>query len=176
MTPRARSGERSRFGRRHWFAFLVTGLVLVVVQLWPHEEARITNLLQGLCAQLNQTRDPATLAQLRHTLSSALLPNASVRVTELNEDAEGRAEIEQRAEQLLSRGVPLSFALSGVEVHLSGKLARADFDLLVTPHGSGEQRRELRRTRVRLVQSSGQWRIEAVEVDPVAESPPEARP
>ncbi|MEP7051368.1 MAG: hypothetical protein ABJB12_13495 [Pseudomonadota bacterium] len=167
----------SRLPRRHWiFAAAALLAALVVLQLWPRDETRITSLLQGLCAQLNETRDPATLAQLRAVLASSLLPDASVRVTELNEDAESRAEVQQRAGLLLSGGVPLSFALSSVEVHLSGALARADFDLLVMPRGSGEQRRELRHSRVRLHKGDGEWRIEAIEVDPVADSPPEARP
>ena len=152
------------------------GLGFIGLQLWPRDESRITGLLQDLCAQLNETRDTATLAQLRQMLDRSLLPNASVRVSELDVLAEGRAEVEQRAAQLLSNGVPLSFALSSIEVHVSGKLARADLDLLVMPRGSGEQRRDLRRTRVRLSKDHGDWRIEAVEIDALAESEPEARP
>ena len=167
----------SRLGRRHRIAGIaILGLGLIGLQFWPRDETRITSLLQGLCAELNETRDVATLAQLRQALDSALLPNASVRVTELDLAAEGRAEVEQRAGQLLSNGVPLSFALSSIEVHVSGKLARADMDLLLMPRGSGEQRRDVRRTRVRLNESSGAWRIEAVDIDAVAESEPEARP
>lgn len=172
-----RSSERSRPGRGQWLVgAAVFGLLLIGIQLWPRDETRITSLLEGLCAQLNETRDAASLAELRQTLRSTLVPSASVRVAELNEDAEGRAAVEERAGQLLSSGVPLSFALSSIEVHRSGQLARADFDLLVAPRGSGEQRRELRRTRVRLAKSDGKWRIEAIEVDRVADSPPEARP
>ena len=164
-------------GRRHWVAGIaIIGLGLIGVELWPRDETRISSLLQALCAELNETRDAATLAQLRQGLSSALLPNASLRVTELDLDAEGSAEVEQRAGQLLSSGVPLSFGLSSVEVHVSGKLARVDLDLLVMPRGSGEQRRDVRHTRVRLSKSGGDWRIEAVEIDGVAESEPEARP
>jgi len=55
-------------------------------------------------------------------------------------------------------------------------LARVDADLSVTVRGSGEQRRELRRTRVRLRKPSSRWQIENVEVDPVEFAEPEARP
>ena len=167
----------SRLGRRHWIAGIaVVAVGLVGSELWPRDETRITGLLNGLCAQLNETRDGASLAQLRQALSTELLPNASLRVVELDLDAEGSDEIARRASALLASGVLVSFALSSMEVHVSGALARVDLDLLVTPSGSGEQRRDLRHTRVRLSKTGGAWRIEAVEIDGVAESQPEARP
>ncbi len=164
-------------GRRHWIAGIaVVALGLVGFELWPRDATRITGLLNGLCAQLNETRDGASLAQLRQALSTALLPNASLRVIELDLDAEGSDEIARRANELLTSGVPVSFALSSMDVHVSGALARVDLDLLVMPRGSGEQRRDLRHTRVRLSKADGAWRIEAVEIAGVADSQPEARP
>jgi hypothetical protein len=132
--------------------------------------------LNDLCAKLNQTHDEATLVDLQQSLSKALLPNASVRVTELGVDLQGADEVTQRMRELLASGVPLSFALNSLEVHLSGRLARVEVDLLVTTRGSGEQSRDLRHSHVRLAKSVAGWRIEAVEIDPVAASQPEARP
>ncbi len=40
-----------------------------------------------------------------------------------------------------------------------------DADLLLTVSGSGEQRRDLRRTRVLLRKTDAAWRIERVEID-----------
>ena len=150
---------------------------LVGYELWPRDETRIASLLSDLCAQFNEVHDPGSLARLKDSLSTALLPNASARVSELGIDAEGREQITRYvAGGLLSAGAPLSFSLSNVEVHVSGHLARVDLDVLVMPYGSGEQRRDLRHTRVRLSKVEGHWRIEAVEIDGVAESQPEARP
>jgi hypothetical protein len=55
-------------------------------------------------------------------------------------------------------------------------LARVDLDLILTVRGSGEQSRDLRHTHVRLAKSAAGWRIEAVEINAVAPSQPEARP
>jgi hypothetical protein len=165
------------FGRRPLvIAVLVLGLALVGYELVPRDERRITGLLNDLCSKLNQTHDEATLVDLQHSLSKALLPNASVRVTELGLDLQGVDEVTQRARELLTSGVPLSFALNSLEVHLSGRLARVEMDLLVTTRGSGEQSRDLRHSHVRLTKSVAGWRIEAVEIDPVLASEPEARP
>ena len=153
------------------------GVGVVGYELWPRDETRISSLLNELCAQFNEVSDPGSLARLKQSVNSALLPNASVRVAELGIDAEGREEITRyMASGLLAAGAPLSFSLSSIEIHLSGKLARVDLDLLVMPHGSGEQRRDVRHTRVRLNKGGGGWKIEAVEIDGVAESQPEARP
>ncbi|HEY1533657.1 MAG TPA: hypothetical protein VGF76_06550 [Polyangiaceae bacterium] len=165
------------FGRRPLvIAVLVLGLALVGYELAPRDERRITGLLNDLCAKLNQTHDEATLVDLQRSLSKALLPNASVRVTELGFDLQGVDEVTQRTRELLTSGVPLSFALNSLEVHLSGRLARVEVDLLVTTRGSGEQSRDLRHSHVRLSKSVAGWRIEAVEIDPVLASEPEARP
>ncbi len=151
-------------------------LGLLGYELWPSDERRITYLLNDLCAKLNQTRDPASFQQLQSALESALLPSVSVRVMELELAVDGADQAVQRSRDLLTSGVPLSFALNSVEVHLSGRLARVDMDLLVTTRGSGEQSRDLRRSHVRLAKSAPGWRIEAIEVEPVAPSQPEARP
>lgn|GEM_PF-1052346 len=165
------------FGRRPLvIAALVLSLALVGYELLPRDERQIAGLLNDLCAKLNQTHDEVTLVDLQRFLSNALLPNANVRVTELGIDMQGADEITQRMREQLGSGVPLSFALNGLEVHLSGRLARAEVDLLVTTRGSGEQSRDLRHSHVRLAKSAAGWRIEAVEIDPVAASEPEARP
>jgi hypothetical protein len=155
-------------------ALLAAGLV--GFELLPNDERRITRLLNELCVKLNQARDEAALADLERALSSALLPNASVRVSELGLELQGASEVNERLHDLLANGVLLSFALNSVEVHLSGQLARVDLDLLVTTRGSGEQSRDLRHTHVRLAKSAPGWRIEAVEIDALAPSEPEARP
>ncbi len=167
----------SGLGRRPLvLAALALGLALVGYELWPRDERQIASLLNDLCATLNQTHDEATLVDLQHSLSKALLPHASVRVTELGWDLQGADQVMQRMRALLASGVPLSFALNSLEVHLSGRLARVEVDLLVTTRGSGEQSRDLRHSHVRLTQSLAGWRIEAVEIDPVLASEPEARP
>ena len=151
------------------------GLALLGYLLWPRDETRIADLLTDLCAKLNQTRDEARLGELQSFLRAALLPEARVHASEVDADWDGRETVVERARELLS-GPPLSFVLSGIEVHLSGLLARVDADLSVTVRGSGEQRRDLRRTRVRLRKVSATWQIEAVEVDPLESAEPEARP
>jgi ketosteroid isomerase-like protein len=80
-----------------------------------------------------------------------------------------------RAGELLDEP-PLTFALSNVEVKVSGRLARVDADLALSIRGGGEQRRELRHSRVRLAKHADRWQIEAIEVDPIVPSEPEARP
>ena len=165
------------FGRRPLvFVGLAALLALTGYELLPRDERQITSSLNGLCAKLNQAHDEAGLAELQRALRGALLPNANVRVTELGIDVQGADEITQRAREQLVSGVPLSFALNSLEIHLSGRLARVDVDLLVTARGSGEQSRDLRHTHVRLAKSAAGWRIEAVDIDPVAASEPEARP
>ncbi|HEX3851921.1 MAG TPA: hypothetical protein VHW01_13200 [Polyangiaceae bacterium] len=164
-------------GRRPFvIAALAFGLALVGYELWPRDERQIASLLNELCAKLNQAHDEPGLAELRQSLQSALLPSASVRVTELSIDLQGPGEVIERAREQLASGVPLSFALNSLEVHLSGRLARVNVDLLVTPRGSGEQSRDLRHTHVRLTKIAAGWRIEAIDIDPVAASEPEARP
>jgi hypothetical protein len=167
----------SDFGRRPVLvavALLAAGLV--GYELLPSDERRITHLLNELCVKLNRAHDEAALADLDRALGTALLPSASVRVSELGLELQGASEVSERVHELLASGVPLSFALNSVEVHLSGKLARVDLDLLVTTRGSGEQSRDLRHTHVRLAKSAPGWRIEAVEIDALAPSEPEARP
>jgi hypothetical protein len=167
----------SGLGRRPLLvAVALLAASLVGYELLPNDERRITRLLNELCVKLNQARDEAELGDLERALSLALLPNASVRVSELGLELQGVSEVNERMHELLASGVPLSFALNSVEVHLSGQLARVDLDLLVTTRGSGEQSRDLRHTHVRLAKSAPGWRIEAVEIDALAPSEPEARP
>jgi hypothetical protein len=150
-------------------------LGLLGYQFLPRDETHITSLLTELGTRLNQTRDPASLARLQEFLRRALTPAASIRIDELAQDVQGREAIADHARVLLD-GLPLSFALSSVEVHLSGRLARVDADLTVSVSGSAEQRRELRRTRVRLSKAADAWQIEAIEVEPIAPAQMEARP
>jgi hypothetical protein len=167
----------SAFGRRPLLIVVAAlALGLVSYELWPNDERRIANLLNDSCAKLNQTHDEATLTELKQTLRVAMLPNVSLRVPELELELTGVDPIVERERGLLESGVPLSFALNSLEVHLSGRLARVDVDLLVTTRGSGEQSRDLRHTHVRLAKAAAEWRIEAVDIDPVASSEPEARP
>jgi len=166
----------TRFGRRPLvIAGALFACAIVGYQLMPRDETRINALLDELCTQLNQTKDESSLASLRQFLASALLPQISVRAAELEQELQGIEEVSARAHDLLD-GPPLSFALSNVEVRVGGGLARVEADLVLSVRGGGEQRRDLRHTRVRLAKRDGNWRIEAVEVDPIAPSEPEARP
>ena len=151
------------------------GLGVLGYGFWPREETHISDLLTELCTQLNQTRDEASLIRLQRFLNGKLQPGASVHLVELEQELLGRLDVVAHARDLLS-GPPLTFSLSSIEVRVSGRLARADADLTVTASGSGEQRRELRRTRVRLAKLGDEWQIEAVEVDPIDPAQMEARP
>ena len=165
-----------RLGRRSLvIAVLLFACVIVGYELLPRDETRISALLEEGCAQLNRTRDKSSLSTLQHFLASALLPQVSVHGAELGQDLQGIEEVSARAADLLD-GPPLSFALSSVEIKISGRLARVEAELLVSVRGGGEQRREVRRTRVRLAKHTDRWQIEALEVDPIAFSEPEARP
>ncbi|MEI9936756.1 MAG: hypothetical protein WDO69_05985 [Pseudomonadota bacterium] len=166
----------TRFGRRP-LVIAVALLVCATVgyELLPRDESRISALLDELCARLNQTKDEKSLAALRQFLALALLPQISVHAPELAQDLQGSDEVSARAQDLLE-GPPLSFALSSVVIRVSGRLARVEAELQLSVRGGGEQRREVRRTRVRLAKHEDDWQIEAVEVDPVAPSEPEARP
>jgi hypothetical protein len=150
-------------------------LLVLAYELAPRDEARVERLLNDSCAELNQTRDEASLGRLRQFLSSALRPEVEVRAPELGQALLGLGAVSTRAEELLSVP-PLSFAWSSVETHLSGNRARVDADLWITVRGSGEQHRDLRRSRLTLIKLGESWQIEAVAVDPVAPSEPEARP
>ena len=166
----------SRLGRRPLViaALLFVGAIAVYEWL-PRDETRIRALLEQVCMRLNQTRDESSLASLRQFLPVALLPQISVHAPELAQELQGLEEVSARASDLLE-GAPLSFALSSVDVRVSGKLARVEADLVLSVRGGAEQRRDLRHTRVRLAKHEGPWQIEAVEVDPIAPSEPEARP
>jgi hypothetical protein len=166
----------TRLGRRPLvIAALLFACALVGYELMPRDETRIRDLLDESCTLLNQTKDESSLSSLRQFLATVLLPQISVRAAELTQELEGVPEVSARAQDLLA-GPPLSFALSNVEVTVSGRLARVDADLVVSVRGGGEQRRDLRRTRARLAKRDDRWQIEAVEVDPVVPSEPEARP
>jgi hypothetical protein len=166
----------TRFGRRPLvIAVALFACAIVGYQLMPRDETRISALLDELCTRLNQTKDESSLASLRQFLALALLPQISVRAVEFAQDLSGLDEVSARAHDLLE-GPPLSFALNNVEVRVSGQLARVDADLVLSVRGGAEQRRDLRRTRVRLAKRERGWQVEAVEVDPVAPSEPEARP
>lgn len=165
-----------RLGRRPLvIAVAVLSCALIGYELMPRDERRISALLDELCARLNQTKDDSSLAALREFLPIALLPQVSAHAEELNQELQGIEEVSARAHDLLD-GPPLSFALSSVEVKVSGNLARVEAELLLSVRGGGEQRREVRRTRVRLAKHEDRWQIEAIEVDPIAPSEPEARP
>lgn len=151
------------------------GLGLLAYQFLPRDETRITSLLEELCGRLNQTRDQESLARLQQRLSVLLSPHVELDIDELEQRLLGVRAVSERAADLLT-GAPLTFALSSVEIHLTGHLARVDADLLVTVRGGGEQRRELRRTRLRLVKPDTEWQLEAVEIAAVLPSEPEARP
>jgi len=176
----------TRLGRRPLvLAAVAFAGALVGYQLLPRDEKRINALLQELCGRLNQTRDPATLGALREFLTVALLPEVSLHATELAEDCakfcgafgtlQGLELVSARAGDLLNEP-PLTFALSNVEVRVSDRLARVDADLEVSVRGGAEQRRQVRHSRVRLAKRAGRWQIEAIEVDPIVPSEPEARP
>lgn len=166
----------NRLGRRPLvIAVVVASCALIGYQLLPRDETRIGAILNELCAKLTQTRDASSLSELRQFLHSALLPQASLRAPELGEEISGVDALSARANDLLATA-PLTFAVNSVEIRVSGLLARVEAELLVSVRGGGEQRREVRHTRVRLAKREEQWRIEAVEVDPIAPSEPEARP
>jgi hypothetical protein len=154
-------------------AVLVIGLL--GYGLMPREEQRLTTLLNELCVKANQTRDAATLADLDAALRSELTPSFVARAPELGQDLLGLNDVILHCRDLLT-GVPLSFALTDIEVHVSGELARIDANLIVSPRGSSEQHRDLRATQVRFHKVGKAWRIEAIDVDPVRPSQPEARP
>ena len=152
------------------------GLGLLAYQFLPRDETRITSLLEELCGRLNQTRDQESLVRLQQRLAVLLSPHVELDINELGQRLLGVRAVSERAADLLT-GAPLTFALSSVEIHLTGRhLARVDADLLATVRGGGEQRRELRRTRLRLVKPDKEWQIEAVEIAAVLPSEPEARP
>ncbi|HKO48682.1 MAG TPA: hypothetical protein VJV79_13215 [Polyangiaceae bacterium] len=166
----------TRSGRRPLvIAMAVLSCAVIGYELMPRDERRIGALLDESCARLNQTKDLESLANLRQFLAAALLPQVSVRAPELAQDLQGVSEVSAHAGELLA-GPPLSFALSSVEIKVSGRLARVEAELLVSVRGGGEQRREVRHSRVRLAKHADSWQIEAVEVDPIAPSEPEARP
>jgi len=154
---------------------VVFSCALIGYELVPRDETRIRAVLDELCAHLNQTKDANSLAILRQFLSTAVLPQISLRAPELGQDLQGADEVSARAQDLLE-GAPLSFALNSVEIKVSDRLARVEAELLLSVRGGGEQRRQVRRTRVRLAKHADRWQIEAVEVDPIAPSEPEARP
>lgn len=156
-------------------AVAVFSCALIGYQLIPRDESRISALLNETCAHLTKTRDASSLAELRRFLGDAALPQISVRAPELGEELSGVEALSARAQDLLGTA-PLSFSLNSVEVRVSGSLARVEAELLVSVRGGGEQRREVRHTRVRLAKHDARWQIEAVEVDPIAPSEPEARP
>lgn len=166
----------TRLGRRPLvIAMVVFSCALIGYELVPRDETRIRAVLDELCAHLNQTKDANSLAILRQFLSTAVLPQISLRAPELGQDLQGADEVSARAQDLLE-GAPLSFALNSVEIKVSDRLARVEAELLLAVRGGGEQRRQVRRTRVRLAKHADRWQIEAVEVDPIAPSEPEARP
>jgi len=166
----------TRFARRPLVVAVVVGsLALIGYELLPRDETRISALLNESCARLSQTKDASSLAALRQFLATALLPQASLRAPELGEELVGVEALSARAQDLLETA-PLSFGLNSVEIKVSGGLSRVEAELLVSVRGGGEQRREVRHTRVRLAKREERWQIEAVEVDPIAPSEPEARP
>ena len=166
----------NRFGRRPLvITVALLGCALLGYELLPNDDKRIRARLEELCARLNQTKDASSLSSLQEYLASALLAQVSVHAPELGQDLEGVAEVSARAHDLLD-GPPLSFALSSVEVKTSERLARVEAELLVSVRGGGEQRREVRHSRVRLAKRGSSWQIEAVEVDPIVPSEPEERP
>ena len=151
------------------------GAALLTYELLPGDERAIATLLNELCSELNRTRDAASLARLRAALAAALLPSAELSVVELGLRLEGAPALLEHAEDLLS-GPPLSFTLNSVQVRISGKHAQVVADLLAVVSGSGEQHRDLRRTRVELAKQGDRWRIELVEIEGVAPDQPEPRP
>jgi ketosteroid isomerase-like protein len=162
------------FGRRAVIVVLALG-GLLGYELVPRDERRILNLLDGLCAALNRTRDAATLSALQSALRAALLESVTVQVSELGQELSGIDSVLAQAGELLGPA-PLTFSLVDAEVHVSGSLARVNANLMVTERGSGEQHRDLRLTEVRLRKQGKEWRIEAVRVDAVQPAQPEARP
>ena len=162
---------------RRRLPMIAAGLAIgvAIYELVPRDETRISRLLSEACSQVNQVHDAASLQRLRHFLRAALRPGVEVHLAEFEQELQGEAAVSARAEQLLS-GAPLSVALSSSQIHLSGRLARVDADLVVTVRGSGEQRRDLRPTRIRLVKVGEAWQIEAIDIEAVAPSEPEARP
>jgi ketosteroid isomerase-like protein len=156
-------------------ALACLGLGLFAYRLVPREERRIAAVLEQVCSRLNQTRDEASLDRLRRALPAVLDAQIQLHVVELGDEIAGLPEASSRAAELVS-GAPLTFALSSEQIQVTGDRARVDLDLLVTVSGSGEQRRDLRRTRVLLRKSQGAWLVERVEIEPVAPSEPEARP
>jgi hypothetical protein len=156
-------------------AVAAVACAVIGYQLLPRDESRIGAVLDETCARLTQTRDAESLAELQRFLTGAALPHVRLRAPELGEEIDGVEALSARAHGLLEIA-PLSFALNSVEIRVSGSLARVEAELLISVRGGGEQRREVRHTRVRLAKREERWRIEAVEVAPIAPSEPEARP
>lgn len=156
-------------------AALTLLVAIVGYELWPRDAARIERLLEETASALNRTHDEASLAELQTFLRAALLPTATVRAAELDRELEGIDAVTEQARELLS-GPPLKFSWSSIDVTVSGRLASVDADLVVAVRGGAEQRQQSRRARVRLVKRDPGWQIEAVEVDAIVPSEPEARP
>ena len=156
-------------------AALALVLAIVGYELWPRDAARIERVLEDAASALNRTHDEASLTELRTFLRAALLPTATVRAAELDRELEGIDAVTERARDLLSVS-PLKFSWSSIDVTVSGRLANVDADLVVAERGGAEQRQQSRRARMRLVKREQAWLIEAVEVDAIVPSEPEARP
>jgi hypothetical protein len=154
---------------------LAAAVILSGLQFLPTDTRRITSLLNGLCADLNQTRDAATLAELDSALRGALGPQVLVNAPEVGESAYGPDAVVAWSHDLLT-GAPLSFSLTDTEVRVKADTARVTTNLLAVVRGSGEQHRDLRYAEVDLQRTAGKWRITRVVVDPVRPAQPEARP
>jgi hypothetical protein len=150
-------------------------LVLLGYALLPREEGRLTSLLGELCTKANQTRDAATLADLQAALRGALTSEFVAHTPELGPDMVGPEQVIARSRDLLT-GAPLSLALTDVEAHVTGNLARVDASLIASVRGSSEQHRDLRALEVRFRKSANGWQIEALDLEPLRPAEPEARP
>ncbi len=144
------------------------------------DEDRILARLKELAHAVETVEDESILfrrARVNRAFKDGLEPNASLTAPELPSTT-GIKELVELATVAAGAFGQMTLSVGETDIHIDRAAHEAHAVSLVTLTAArgGELRREKRHVRFVLHQSGGDWRVAVIDVEPLSEDQPEARP
>lgn len=147
-------------------------VALAIVVLWfPTDERRVRKSAEALVSAANGGD-----AELARALSSYAAPGVSVTVSELGEPLVGREPLLVAARAARELEQKLHFQLDSVDVHVEGKRARVEADVITTLRPELPELRRPRHASALFEKRGDTFQLISAEIGPERLDQPEARP
>jgi ketosteroid isomerase-like protein len=167
-------------GRRLAVLSIVVSAALLAYVAWGGSDedkilARLKELARAIETRTDETNVVLRTARINGIFKQALEPAVTFTAPELE------AQTGIRPLAVLAGQAPESFgdvtvSVGATDIHIEGSIAHAVSQVTLTGSRGGELRRDQRNVRFELRRSSGDWRVNAIDVGPKSEAQPEARP